>query len=877
MNDTLRIAILGAILSMGTGVAIPQTAAAQEARLSYQIKAGDLDSALKQFASQSRMQLIYSAELVEGKQSAGLTGSYTPSEALGRLLEGKGIAWDAVNSATFVLREKEGPPHAEPSAETQPAPASGRLAESEVQELGKLTVTGTRIRGGTTPSPVITIGIENIREEGFSDLGELIRSIPQNFAGGQNPGVVGAGANEGGSINHQNITGGSSLNLRGIGPDATLTLLNGRRMSYGGFVQAVDIGAIPVEAVDRIEIATDGASAIYGSDAVAGVGNVILRRGYDGVTLGVHYGTATDGGMTTREASATGGTTWSSGGLIAAFKSSSADPIFADQRVYTEAMSDPRSIYPSAGLRSGLFSGYQALGDSVELQLDVLRTERKQYSYTPSVVTYARILRESEVSLASPGLVFSLPRDWSLSISGTWGRDEATYDGFRVSRETKTATHTSSGCYCNESRAYEVGAEGPVFALGGGDARLAAGAGYRTNEYGSMDRLTGIPGDGGDERSRFAYAELSLPLIGPDSDKPGGQRLVLTAAGRAEDYDSFGSVTTPKLGFVYRPSADFTLKASWGRSFKMPTLLQRHQARTLYLWDARTVGGTGYPDGATVLMTFGGNRDLEPERARTSSASLAFHPEAIPGLDLELSWYDINYTDRVVNPVPNYLQGLSNPVYAEYVDYSPTSEDLAMLFAGAEEFYDVSSGAGYDPDDVVAVLSSHYINAASQRIKGIDLSGSYWFDLGSGRLTIRGALGWIHSSQRNSDGQDSFDLSGTLFNPADFKGRIGLVWNSGGLTASAFANHVGGVISDRVPGADEKTSSFTTFDATLRYGVGASGGAMSGVEFALSAQNLLDRVPPLYAVVTPATGIPYDSTNYSAIGRFVSVSASKRW
>src|SRR5690606_39717167 len=66
------------------------------------------------------------------------------------------------------------------------------------------------------------------------------------------------------------VTGGSSLNLRGLGPDATLTLLNGRRMAYSGFVQAVDIGAIPVEAVDRVEIVADGASAIYGSDAVGG-------------------------------------------------------------------------------------------------------------------------------------------------------------------------------------------------------------------------------------------------------------------------------------------------------------------------------------------------------------------------------------------------------------------------------------------------------------------------------------------------------------------------------------------------------------------------------------------------------------------------------
>src|SRR5690606_404365 len=105
------------------------------------------------------------------------------------------------------------------------------------------------------------------------------RSIPQNFAGGQNPGVAL------GSGNNTNLTGGSAFNLRGLGPDATLTLLNGRRLSYGGFQQAVDASLVPVAALKQIEIITDGASALYGSDAVAGVANIILKRDFDGLTM----------------------------------------------------------------------------------------------------------------------------------------------------------------------------------------------------------------------------------------------------------------------------------------------------------------------------------------------------------------------------------------------------------------------------------------------------------------------------------------------------------------------------------------------------------------------------------------------------------------
>lgn len=76
----------------------------------------------------------------------------------------------------------------------------------------------------------------------------------------------------------------------------------------------------------------------------------------------------------------------------------------------------------------------------------------------------------------------------------------------------------------------------------------------------------------GSEGVRFAYAEFNLPLIGPDQQISGAQRLDVTAAVRGGDYNTFGDVTTPKLGVLYGPNPDFTLKASWGKSFKAPTL-----------------------------------------------------------------------------------------------------------------------------------------------------------------------------------------------------------------------------------------------------------------------------------------------------------------
>ncbi|WP_158755060.1 TonB-dependent receptor [Dyella sp. S184] len=754
-------------------------------------------------------------------------------------------------------------------AKTQPKKSTDKSAAPAATNLQTVTVTGTRIRGGDTPSPVITIGNEQIQQEGFADLGDVIRSVPQNFSGGQNPGVVGGA--EGGGIANQNISGGSSLDLRGLGPDATLTLLNGRRLAYSGFVQAVDIGAIPVEAVDRIEIIPDGASAIYGSDAVGGVGNVILRRDYDGVTVGTRYGGATDGGLTTREYTATAGTSWSSGGLIATWEKASSDPIYADQRDYTDYLSNPTTLYPQSDLRSGLFSIHQSLGSLVELQVDAFRTEREQLTYYTAIPTqFYPATAETTTSFVSPSVEISLPNDWTMSVGGTWGRDDV-ISGLSIgTRATGLLTPIARNLYRNGSRTYELGAEGPLFALPGGDARLAVGAGYRTNNFLQSSLVSGTVGADGDDSSHFAYAEINLPLIGSDQGIPGVQRLELTAAVRGEDYASFGSVTTPKLGLIYGPSTDFTLKASWGKSFKAPTLLQRYQAQSAYLYPAAAVGGSGYASDATVLIPYGGNPDLEPERARTWSASMAFHPEALPALETELSWFDIDFTGRIAQPLVYQAQALSNPLYAQFIDYSPTASEQASILANSQ--FSNFTGAPYDPGKVVAIAFNRYMNTVAQHVKGLDLSESYGVDLGSGRLAIRGSLSWLDSSQQTTAADSFHDLSGTLFYPAKIKGRIGAVWSQGGFSASTFANYVSGV-TNTVDGS--KSSSFTTIDATLRYAIGERHDFFSDMDFVLSATNLLDRSPPLYA--PSSNNPPYDSTNYSPIGRFLSVSVSKHW
>jgi outer membrane receptor protein involved in Fe transport len=844
------------LVAAGVCGAIPNAHAQQTAdRKSFDVPEQPAAKALNSFAEQADITLVFSQDLVQGMAVHPLHGTYTTLDGLRAMLEGTGLSIQRVNEHTISIGD---------GARTDEADTR-ESQRKDVSTLAAVTVTGTRIRGGTTPSPVITIGSEQIQQEGFTDLGQVIRSVPQNFGGGQNPGV--AGVSSGGSSN-QNITGGSGIDLRGLGPDATLTLLNGHRMSYGGFSQSVDISAIPVEAVERLEIVPDGASAIYGSDAVGGVANVVLKPDFDGVTVSARYGGATDGGLITREYNATAGTTWATGGLIVAGEKTSNDPIYSDQRDYTQSMYQPSTLWQGSNLRSGLFNLHQSLGDAVELHLDALGSDRDSHTALAYPSVYYPYNVKTRTTLLAPNLEIRLPGDWTLTLSGAVGKEKNSVAQPTVNRADGAITADGLVTYRNKSLTYEIGAEGPLFTLPGGEARLATGAGYRYNDF--LYLIGNTSGGDGDESSRFAYAELNLPLIGPEQDIGGIERLALTGAVRTEDGD-YGRVTTPKLGVVYSPSADFSLKASWGKSFKAPTLDQRYFVTNAIYYTAATFGGTDYPADATVLGLSGGNPDLRPERARTWSASLAFHPEALPQLDTELTWFDIDYTQRVVQPIVN-TDVLGNPIYADFVDYDPSKVAQTMALANAKNFYNYV-GKPYDASKVVAIIDDRFTNASRQRIKGIDLSGSYRADLNMGQLTFRGSVSWLDSTQALTAAQSPSDLSGTLFNPARVNGRIGAVWQQGGFTASLFGNYKSGVTNtlDGIKGA-----SFATFDATLRYDTGTRDDAWSNLVLELSAQNLLNRAPPLYVPIS-LTYTPYDSTNYSAVGRFVSLSVSKHW
>lgn len=180
--------------------------------------------------------------------------------------------------------------------------------------LTEIVVTGSRIRGiAPTGSSVISVGAAQLETTGAVTVQDLVNQIPQNAATGFSE------ASFSNPFGKQNGTRAGAVNLRGIGPQATLLLLDGHRLVPGATQGAmIDPSALPAKAVQRIEVIADGASAIYGADAVAGVVNIVLRRDLDGVEAEARYGIAD--GMDQRSFNIAAGKRWETGQFMLAYE-----------------------------------------------------------------------------------------------------------------------------------------------------------------------------------------------------------------------------------------------------------------------------------------------------------------------------------------------------------------------------------------------------------------------------------------------------------------------------------------------------------------------------------------------------------------------------
>ncbi len=399
-------------------VALAAPAAAQTRE--YNIPAGSLKSALDTYVRQSGRQIVYRADQVRSARSPGTSGQQSAEAALAAILAGTGFSTRIDGNLVAIVREGNGQTAAE-------SPSSEDVSE-------EIVVTGSQIRGAPPVSSRVTFSAEDIEASGYSTIQEFTESIPQNFGGGaegaSQDGITGTGP-----YRTLNNTAATSINLRGLGAGATLTLVNGHRIAPTLFGRATDISQFPLAAIERIEVVSDGASAVYGSDAIAGVVNIILKRDYEGAESFVGYRTVTEGDRSDFTAAQSIGAKWSSGSIVANAQYQKQTPLSSSDRSFASLLPVPYDLLPASEGYSLSASARQDVSPEFSLFADALFSQREG---SRRLTAASETLRQTtydvnSLSIAGGGLA-TFARGWQLEVVGNFSQEQYYSEQLRLAR-----------------------------------------------------------------------------------------------------------------------------------------------------------------------------------------------------------------------------------------------------------------------------------------------------------------------------------------------------------------------------------------------------------------------------------------------------------
>ncbi|WP_145998445.1 TonB-dependent receptor [Caulobacter flavus] len=988
------------LLAPATIIAAPAVQAAEAQVIDFDIPAGTLDAALIAFGKQSGRPVAYSQDVVAGLRSGGLKARLTPEAAIAKLLANVPVELRHTGGGAMVLKRFAIPVIYSSPLEDPISPLLEPVAPAPT-EVAEVVVTGSLIRGQSVgASPVVTMSRDDLDRSGRATIADMLTELPQAF-GGANSGDT--------SLTNSDTTGGNAsvatgVNLRGLGASATLVLVNGRRMAGSGLKgDFADVSGLPTAAVDRVEVLLDGASAIYGSDAVGGVVNVILRKDFSGAETRARVGVAEGGGALERLAAQTLGATWSGGHVLASYEHYHRDSLASAERDFA-ATADLRSlggtdrrlfysrpgnvlVFNSAsaayvptwaippgqsgvGLTASSFQAgvvnlenqrdqtdilpeqrrdtvylaiSQALAPNFEVSADA-RIGRRSYAYAlpgsvanltvtsanpyfvspngaaSNVIAYSftdelgplRSRGKSDSLALSVGADIDIGRTWRASFYGAYAEEvsrrantnrlntrflsealgsiaddpatsySAARDGYfnpygdGAANSQAVLDFISGGYirtrYASQIKTVNAQADGVVMALPGGPMKLAVGAQVRTEDFQTRtismtSRATPTKTITGPFRRTVAagFAELRAPLVGPDNALPGVRRLELSLAARVERYDDVGETRNPKIGVVWAPSGAVIFRATYGTSFRAPSLPE--------VFEPQDAGAAFLQSGSTtklVLLRYGGNPNLKPEEAKSWTAGVDYASKRWPGLKLSLTWFDTDFTDKIGTPVYDDIYNvLGNAAYAPFVQtLDPNNAaDQAKLSA----LLATTTSAGLYPTNAyTAIVDGRNVNTGGLRIQGLDLSARHRLEALGGRVDLSADLTYLIDYERQLTPTTKWvsylDQAGQ---PVDLRARTSATWSRGPWAASAAVNYV----DDYATAQGVAIDSWTTLDAQLAWRPERDG-LLGGLAMALSVQNLLGADPPFY---DSPQGVGYDPANADPLGRFVALQLTKRW
>lgn len=298
-----RKTLLGTGALAALAFASPAVAVAQEATTWFNIPAQDLGSALRLLGKSARVPISFNGEAIRGKRSHAIKGSYATDAALRLMLEQTGLTFRRGRQGVLFVEPGQAKrvrapavlqasalqvsASAQPAASERPAPREAAETPGPLDE--EIRVTATRIvrDGYSAPTPQTVFGEEDLQRAGQINAFSALNQLP-SLAGSNSTQTFGTAQSTG-------LGGLSTLNLRGLGAHRTLTLLDGQRVVGAMNTGITDAGAFPQALVKRVDIVTGGASASWGSDAVAGVVNYVLDHEFVGLKGNINGGVTTYG------------------------------------------------------------------------------------------------------------------------------------------------------------------------------------------------------------------------------------------------------------------------------------------------------------------------------------------------------------------------------------------------------------------------------------------------------------------------------------------------------------------------------------------------------------------------------------------------------
>lgn len=844
----------------------------------FDIPKEPLSQALKDFSQSSAQQIIFSEDVVRGREAPAVRGSYTSPQVLDLLLAGTNLAVERTPSGTIMVKSKDDKQRAQETRPTRLGDASQASPSGEDgQKLEEIVVTGTHIRGAAPVGSALSVYTrDDIKASGALTIDQFIQKLPQNYAD------VGQGTQSfSTNINSRtNLGYGASIDLMGLGTGSTLVLLDGHRMAPSGASGSfVDITTIPTGAVDRVEVLTDGASAIYGSDAVGGVVNFVLKKDYSGAETSALYGS--DGSNYNEyRFSQLAGTQWHDGGGLISYQFTSNDPLRASDRSFAAGDSVPsETLLPGQTSNNVFASGHQSLNDQLESFAEVLYSNRDtKITQGDGGAPVADNSTTQQVN-ATAGVNYDFSSDWKASLSGTYS-----WNGLAIREPGNAAVFSSpfDGNFVENVMSIDATVNGALAELPAGKILFAAGVSDReeNSRVQEFDPTTPPPFPWNSVSRNVAalFGELRVPIVSDANEIPFVHRLDFSVAGRYEHYSDFGDAAVPKVGLEYSPVAALTFRGTYSKSYRAPPLqdlIGGPGEAIIHLPTAFAAGlGVSPP---YILEEEGSNPNLQAETSRTWTVGIDFKPEALP-ITAGITYFDVAYTNRIAVPTFTLLNPLTSPgAYGPLAIYNPSAAFVSQKIARAA-FVDNFAGA-YNPAAIGYFFNNSINNISTENENGLDVDLRSSFDGLGGHLDLGLSGVYIFSLQQGITPQAPLQsFLNTTQAPLRFRARGIVSWSSDGFGVTAAVNYANSYKNNTVTPV-QNIASWTTMDLQLRYDTqnDVNRTWLNGISLAVSVNNLFDEAPP-YALVAINSGhVAYDPTNATPLGRVVSFEVTKKW